>query len=106
MNIKEKFIKVFAILTLGIAALSLSLTGMNHAVTHSEMHTRATSCFPTHVRTLAEPTVVISEIDQPPSRLLPHLFHLLFILFIISPPLIALFLFLIWRELKARNELK
>ena len=34
------------------------------------------------------------------------LFRLLFILFIISPPLIVLMLFLIWKELKKRNKLK
>ncbi len=35
-----------------------------------------------------------------------YLFKLLFILFIISPPLIVLMLFLIWKELKKRNKLK
>ncbi len=34
------------------------------------------------------------------------LFRLLFILFIISPPLIVVLLFLIWRGLKNRNKLK
>ncbi|MEO6589127.1 MAG: hypothetical protein ABIP06_07455 [Pyrinomonadaceae bacterium] len=34
------------------------------------------------------------------------LFRLLFILFIVSPPLIVLFLYLIWKELKNRNKLK
>ncbi len=33
-------------------------------------------------------------------------FRLLFILFIISPPLIVLMLFLIWKELKKRNKMK
>jgi ATP-dependent Zn protease len=33
-------------------------------------------------------------------------FQIIFILFIISPPLIVLMLFLIWRELKVRNRLK
>lgn len=35
-----------------------------------------------------------------------RVFQLIFILFIISPPLIVLMLFLIWRELKERNRLK
>lgn len=35
-----------------------------------------------------------------------YLFRLLFILFIISPPLVVLFLYLIWKELKNRNKLK
>jgi hypothetical protein len=34
------------------------------------------------------------------------LFRLLFILFIISPQLIVLMLFLIWKELKKKNKLK
>ena len=39
---------------------------------------------------------------HPPARL----FQLLFILFIISPPLIVVLLFLIWQELKQRNKMK
>ncbi len=35
-----------------------------------------------------------------------YLFQLLFILFIISPPLIVVLLFMIWKELKNRNKLK
>ncbi len=35
-----------------------------------------------------------------------RLFQIMFILFFISPPIIALMLFLIWKELKKRNELK
>ena len=40
------------------------------------------------------------------SHLLARLFQLLFILFIISPPLIVVLLFLIWQELKQRNKMK
>lgn len=35
-----------------------------------------------------------------------NLFRILFILFIISPPLIVVLLFLIWKELKKRNRMK
>ena len=35
---------------------------------------------------------------------LARLFQLLFILFLISPPLIVVLLFLIWQELKERNK--
>jgi hypothetical protein len=35
-----------------------------------------------------------------------RLFQILFFLFIISPPLIVVLLYLIWQELKARNEMK
>lgn len=35
-----------------------------------------------------------------------RLFQILFFLFIISPPLIVVLLYLIWKELKAKNEMK
>lgn len=35
-----------------------------------------------------------------------NLFRILFILFIISPPMIVVLLFLIWKELKKRNRMK
>lgn len=37
---------------------------------------------------------------------LARLFQILFILFIISPPLIVVMLYLIWKELKTRNKMK
>ena len=40
------------------------------------------------------------------SNPLAYLFQLLFILFLISPPLIVLMLCLIYKELKKRNDLK
>ncbi len=53
------------------------------------------------------------KISEAPSRsavfsndLLPYLFQIMFILFFISPPIIAFLLFLIWRELKSRNKMK
>lgn len=33
-------------------------------------------------------------------------FRLMFFLFFLSPPLIVIFLYLIWKELKQRNKLK
>jgi membrane protease YdiL (CAAX protease family) len=35
-----------------------------------------------------------------------RLFQILFFLFIISPPLIVVMLYLIWKELKARKKMK
>lgn len=35
-----------------------------------------------------------------------YLFQILFFLFIISPPLIVVMLYLIWKELKEKNKLK
>lgn len=40
------------------------------------------------------------------SDLLTYFFQLVFILFLISPPIIALLLFCIWKELKKHNDLK
>jgi hypothetical protein len=37
---------------------------------------------------------------------LAYIFQLLFILFIISPPIMAFLLYLIWKELKKKNQLK
>jgi len=47
----------------------------------------------------------VSQLGQT-SEPLSYLFQLLFILFIISPPLIVVLLFLIWKELKDRNKMK
>ena len=48
----------------------------------------------------------LSETNRPNSEFMARLFQLMFILFFISPPIIALMLFLIWKELKKRSELK
>lgn len=40
------------------------------------------------------------------SHPLAFLFQIMFILFLISPPIIALMLFCIWKELKKRNDLR
>lgn len=40
------------------------------------------------------------------SNLLAYLFQLMFILFFISPPIIAFLLFMIWKELRERNKMK
>jgi hypothetical protein len=37
---------------------------------------------------------------------LARVFQILFILFIISPPLIVIMLYLIWKELKTKNKMK
>lgn len=40
------------------------------------------------------------------SNLLAYLFQIMFILFFISPPIIAFLLFMIWKELRERNKMK
>jgi heme/copper-type cytochrome/quinol oxidase subunit 2 len=84
---KGKFTKICALLLIGICAVSFSLTGSNHGISDSP---------------------AIYEISQisAASDPLAFLFQIIFILFFISPPVIALLLFLIWRELKERNRMK
>ncbi len=48
----------------------------------------------------------ISQFGYHAAEPLARLFQILFILFIISPPLIVVLLFLIWKELKERNKMK
>lgn len=40
------------------------------------------------------------------SNFMQYLFQIMFFLFFLSPPLIVVLLFLIWKELKERNKLK
>ena len=80
MNFKDNFIKSLAIFVLGVTIVSFGLTGMN-------------SYFPTSE---------FGHISSP----LAYLFQIMFILFIISPPIIAVMLCLIWCELRKRNNLK
>ena len=88
MCCKGKFTKIFALLLIGICAVSFSLTGASQYEQ------------PTARRVLE--TSQISPAGDP----LAYLFQIIFILFFISPPIIALLLFLIWRELKDRNRMK
>lgn len=48
----------------------------------------------------------ISQFGYHAAHPVARLFQLLFILFIISPPLIVVLLYLIWKELKERNKMK
>ena len=96
--------KVCAALILGIVIFGLTLSTLDAAVTNYErQHT--ISCFPKH-SPAAPSELFFAQIAQPTSEPLARLFQILFILFIISPPLIVVMLFLIWKELKARNKLK
>ena len=57
------------------------------------------------VAACCEDSAPVSNFFQITSNpLLNLLFQILFWCFFLSPPLITLLLFLIWRELKARNE--
>jgi len=89
MKCKGKFIKLSAILLLGFIAVNLFLTGMGNTLTGSGL----------------QPAYEVAGMSLT-SEPLVYLFRILFILFIISPPLIVLMLVLIWKELRAQNKMK
>lgn len=97
--------KVYAAIILGVVAFGFSMSSIDSAVTDYERRHTSLSCFPRH-SPAAPSQLFVSKISQPTSEPLARLFQLLFILFIISPPIIAVMLFLIWKELKARNKMK
>jgi hypothetical protein len=104
---KDKVIKMLLIFLVGSVAVNLSLSGANEAVIHPEIEKNRTSCFPAQSY---NPPNVASDVfltyGQTKSNLLGYLFQLMFILFFISPPLMVVMLFLIWKELKERNKMK
>lgn len=105
MKFKMTPFKVCAAMILGIAAFGFSLSSLDNAVTGYERRHHSISCFPQH-STATPGELLVSNISKPTSDPRARLFQLLFILFIISPPIIAVMLFLIWKELKARNKMK
>lgn len=107
MKCKGKFINIFTVLLIGLVALNLSFTAMDNAVTHKELEKNVFNCIPQSELSMPSDMfrVELSETRQM-SEPLAYLFQIIFILFFISPPLIVLMLFLIWKELKERNRLK
>jgi hypothetical protein len=94
MKCKGKFSNILAVLLLGFVAVNLSLTGIDHTVTQSALQPLVADAYELGGISLAsEPPIV-------------YVFRLLFILFLISPPLIVLLLVLIWKELRDRNKMK
>jgi hypothetical protein len=106
MKLKGKFVKAFAFLVLGCAAISLSLTATDNSVIHRELEKQTWSCLPSQSR--QSPSVISASfpLNGTKSELLARLFQVMFILFFISPPIIAFMLFLLWKELKERNKMK
>ena len=106
MRCKGTIVQLFAALLFGIAAIGFSTSGMDAAVTHNEIQRNSLSCFPSQSVAAPSEMFQFTAANQPESEFMARLFQLMFILFFISPPIIALMLFLIWRELKARNKMK
>jgi len=104
MKFKMTPIKICAAMIFVIVAFGYSLATLDNSLTRYEKRNNLSSGF---VFEKYSPDVrFVSEISQPTSEPLARLFQLMFILFIISPPIIALMLFLIWKELRARNKMK
>ena len=102
MRCKEKFIKIFAVLVLAIVALSFSFQGPKEAINPDRAH------FIPDCKYVRSSLVPIKECrsssEEQISNPMDRIFQIIFILFFISPPLIVILLFLIWCELKKRNE--
>ena len=108
MKCKQKFIRLLAAITFAVVAVSFSKTEINNAVPHLESQKSSFSELTGETSApLSQAMFGVAESSRTDSsELLARLFQLMFILFIISPPIIALMLFLIWKELKERNKLK
>lgn len=96
MSCNLKFIKILAAFVIGFWVVSFSLTSIGDAIVNSDLLQDTTF----------SPALVEAADFSRTAEPMAYLFQILFILFIISPPLIALMLFLILKELKARNKMK
>ncbi len=104
MRFKMTPAKVCAAMILGIVTFGFSVSSLDSALTRYEKRNNLSSS--DTFEEYSPSARFVSEVSQPPSDPLARLFQLLFILFIISPPIIAIMLFLIWKELKTRNKMK
>ena len=109
---KDKIIKVLLVFVLASVALNLSSMTMNNAIIHPNLENEV-STIAGPIKAHPEPNIfsgtsseTVTVFRQTKSDLLPYVFQIIFILFFISPPIIALMLFLIWKELKERNKMK
>jgi hypothetical protein len=90
---------------LGIAAFGLSFQNSNEALNPDKAH------FIPKCEDLGRNLSVLDlreclASDNQASNPMDRIFQIIFILFFVSPPLIVVLLFLIWIELKKRNERK
>ena len=104
MQCKEKFMRLFAILVIGLAAISFSFSGANDAVDPNKAHFVPTCESLENNRSLLDLRECMPSNDERTSNPMHRIFQIIFILFFISPPLIVILLFLIWCELKKRND--
>jgi hypothetical protein len=105
MKCQGKLTKILLILTFGVAAFAFSKTAMDNSHNRREAQIRQSNCFSLESAPTDLGIYTIPESNLP-SEPLDRVFQLIFILFFISPPLIVIMLFLIWKELKNRNKVK
>ncbi len=103
MKCKGRFVKIVMVLMFGFFAINLSWEGNNVALTREQQRNSQLVGLVPDNQLLSDLT--ISNLNRP-AEPLDRVFQLIFILFFISPPLIVVMLFLIWRELKAKNRMK
>ncbi len=106
MKFQCKFVNVLEIFLLVFAVVGIGFDGMGEAVSNGNSDVYSYSCFPSHETIMQPSELAISQLMDDTSNPLGYLFHLMFILFFISPPIIAFLLFLIWKELKEKNRMK
>lgn len=106
MKCRGKFAKFFGVLVIGLVALGFSYSGANEALNPQSAHYIPACESLRDSYSLLDTRECTSSNEGAASDPLVYLFRILFILFIISPPLIVLMLVLIWKELREKNRLK
>jgi hypothetical protein len=105
MKCQGNLTKILLILTFAVVAFAFSKTAMDNSFNRGAAQIRETNCFSLEAVTNDDEFFANSDFNRP-SEPLDRMFQLIFILFFISPPLIVIMLFLIWKELKNRNKVK
>ena len=104
MRFKMTPMKICTALIFGVVTFGYGLASLDSVLNRYEKRNDLSSGFV--LEKYSPDARFVSEISQPTSEPLVRLFQLMFILFIISPPIIAVMLFLIWKDLRARNKMK
>lgn len=104
MKCKNKTTKLLTVWLLVMFAVGFSLTSLDSIF--EPVREQALTCLIGETQMIPPPSSTFGVLSETDSQPLAYLFQILFILFIISPPIMAFLLYLIWKELKKRNELK
>jgi len=107
MKIKESTKRFVAGCLLASVAIGFSLQSID-AIFYEFWNPPGFHCLLGSSPSLTQPSLtgLVAYENEGDSEPMAYLFQLLFILFLISPPLMVLLLFCIWKELKEKNSLK